>query len=255
MDFIFGKYTFVIKQIEVEGRTIFHMAVRPPMSDEEYDDIKYRIERMGGHWRERFGGFIFTENPLSSLRNPNTWEPIIRSEYDEWKISRQFYPTPAPLAEMVCSLAEIQSDSLVLEPSAGHGALLEPIKECSGIITVEIDKANADILRNKGYKTYNMSFEEAVKELPMVDRVVMNPPFSGQRDIKHIMAAYKLLKPGGILVGIMAENDLYWKTALTHAFNAFLQRTGAEVHEVPMRSFLDTSVDVVIVKIKKTGLV
>lgn len=251
MDFVYGKYTFVIKEVEVSGQKIYHMAVRPPMSDEEYDAIKYRIERIGGHWRERFGGFLFTENPLPHLQERTTWEPIVQNEYEQWKISRQFYPTPAHLAEKVCALAEIQEDSVVLEPSAGHGALLDPIKKCGSIIAVEIDGENASVLKEKGYDTYNMPFEEAVTKLPKVDRVVMNPPFSGQRDIKHIMMAYDLLKPGGILVGIMAENDLYWNTDLTRTFNKFLQNTDSEIHEIPMRSFSDTSVDVVIVKLKR----
>ena len=82
----------------------------------------------------------------------------------------------------------------------------------------------------------------------------MNPPFGpNQLDIKHIMLAYQQLKPGGILVGIMGENDLYYNTPLTKEFNAFLKSVNAEVTEVPIRSFLasGTRVDTVIVKIKK----
>ena len=37
------------------------------------------------------------------------------------------------------------------------------------------------------------------------DRIVMNPPFTNGDDIKHIMHALKMLKPGGRLAAICAN--------------------------------------------------
>lgn len=37
------------------------------------------------------------------------------------------------------------------------------------------------------------------------DAVVMNPPFSGAADIRHIRHALQLLRPGGVLVAVCAN--------------------------------------------------
>lgn len=246
---------YLVKEISIDGRPLWHLSTRPAMSDKEYDAVKYRLERLGGHWRERFGGFVFDTDPTPALRNPATWEPIEHSEYEHWKIMRQFYPTPAPVAERVVELCEINDEHTVLEPSAGKAALLKPLHRTERIQTVEIDGVLAMGLRDMGYAVINSSFEDAVAagKISPVDRIVMNPPFSQQRDIKHIMLAYELIKEGGILVAIMSENDLYYDTPLTKQFNAFLKDKGAYIEAVPMRAFAEsqTSVDTVIVKIKK----
>ena len=247
--------TYLVKEISIDGKTLWHLSTRPAMSNKEYDAVKYRLERLGGHWRERFGGFVFDTDPMPALHDPATWEPIEHSEYEHWKIMRQFYPTPAPVAERVVELCEIRDEHTVLEPSAGKAALLKPLRRTERIQTVEIDGVLAIGLRDMGYAVINSSFEDAVVagNISPVDRIVMNPPFSQQRDIKHIMLAYELLKKGGVLVAIMSENDLYYDTPLTKQFNAFLKDKGAYIEDVPMRAFAEsqTSVDTVIVKIKK----
>jgi 16S rRNA G1207 methylase RsmC len=128
-------------------------------------------------------------------------------------------------------------------------------------MAIEIDDSLATGLMEVGYSVViNNSFEDVVKSGEVgqwFDRIIMNPPFSTptekQIDIKHIMMAYNLLVPGGILVAIMAENDLYYDTPRTKNFNAFLKLVNAHIEEVPFRGFLasGTRVDTVIVKIKK----
>ena len=249
-----GKYTFVTNPMNIGDTTLYHLSVRPPMSDTEYDALKYRLEKIGGHWRERFGGFVFDVDPIPALMDEKTWEPVEHDNYDKWRIARQFYPTPPDLAKKVVEMCEIEPHHTVLEPSAGTGALLKPIGRKDNVLAVEIDPAMAHQLEDEGYDVFNTSFEEASARLSLVDRIVMNPPFGPkQKDIQHIMMAYKLLKQGGVMVAIMGENDLYYNTELTNTFNTFLRIVNATVEEVPIRSFLcsGTRVDTVIVKIKK----
>jgi protein-L-isoaspartate O-methyltransferase len=256
-----GKHTFVCKPISVGGRDLYHLSVRPSMTNEEYDDLKYRIESIGGHWREKFGGFVFDIDPMPNLRKEETWGPVEHSQHKKWKIMRQFYPTPDNLAEYMVKLAEIEPHHLILEPSAGSGALLRPLGRTNDIVAIEIDDSLATGLMEVGYSVViNSSFERAIEDGDVgqwFDRIVMNPPFSTpdekQIGIKHIMLAYDLLVSGGILVAIIAENDLYYDTARTKNFNEFLKLVDAYVEEVPFRGFLSsgTSVDTVIIKIKK----
>lgn len=249
-------YNYIIKQITIDNKICWHVSVRPPMSNEDYDAIKYSIESVGGHWRERFGGFIFTEDPSNIDFNLVVKTPINPNTYRKWQINRQFYPTPPNIAKRVVELAEIGPEDFVLEPSAGRGGLLIALPEATkGVVAVEIDKNNADFLKGLGYFVINSSFEDfyEAKSVKGITRVVMNPPFSGQRDIKHILMAYDMLEEGGVLVAIMSENDLYYNTSLTKEFNRFLRSVDAYIEDIPIRGFLEsqTSVDTVIVKIHK----
>ena len=253
-----GKYTFIAKEITIGNNTLYHLSVIPPMTDEEYDALKYRLESLGGHWRERFGGFVFDEDPIPALMNEKTWEPIEFNQHRKWKIARQFYPTPDELAQRVVELAEIASEHTVLEPSAGSGALLRPIGRKNNIVAIEIDDSLATGLMEAEYGTViNSSFEDAIQNGDVgqwFDRIIMNPPFGPrQLGVKHIMKAYELLKPGGVMVAIIGENDLYYKTETSNLFNEFLKKHNAMIEEVPLRSFLcsGTRVDTVIIKIKK----
>ena len=53
--------------------------------------------------------------------------------------------------------------------------------------------------------TRQADFLECNGDLGTFDRIVMNPPFANGDDIKHIMHALKMLKPGGRLVAICAN--------------------------------------------------
>lgn len=273
MQEIIRKYSFSVLKTVIENNMLWVVKVDPPMSNQDYNKIKFCIERIGGHWRERVKGFAFTYDPSENLIENSMWTQVQHTERKKWVHDRQFYPTPSEVAKRVIELADIKSGMDVLEPSAGRGNLADMIGLPRREITaVEIDEDNFRALKRKGYDLIHSSFEEAAHYFRMggtsFDRVVMNPPFSGKLDAKyvagdfehadqiglaHIMLAYDLLKPGGILVAIASENDLYYQTQFSEYFRKFLQETNAQVESVPLRAFANsgTSVDTVIIKVQK----
>ena len=80
-------------------------------------------------------------------------------------------------------------------------------------------------------------FLECNGDLGTFDRVVMNPPFENAVDIKHIMHAYGMLKPGGRLVALCANGPRqrfrlqpmasYWEDLPADSFKS--QGTGVNV--------------------------
>ena len=58
------------------------------------------------------------------------------------------------------------------------------------------------------HDTRQADFLECNDDLGTFDRIVMNPPFANADDIKHIMHALKMLKPGGRLVAICANGPM-----------------------------------------------
>lgn len=228
------------------------------ITDNEYNRLKPLIGLVGGFWREKYGGFSFNGTKqdverkmeycsrLDSFTIPD--EVLQRSKY-------KFYPTPSEIAENLVDLANISELDVCLEPSAGQGSILDCIvKKTSHYVAVELDPLNIDCLVNRGYKVYHMPFEDYYnfykyyrnyKVEQEITRVVMNPPFAETLCLRHVMLAYDLLAPGGILVTILPENALYYKNnKVTDTFNCLLKGIQSECKPMATRVFANMGVNV-----------
>ena len=115
-----------------------------------------------------------------------------------------YFPTPPVIIQMMLDMV---SDNFgeVLEPSAGHGAILDAIKSRTGISgdAVEINFSLSEHLRKKGYNVIGSDFLEMIPE-SKYNTILMNPPFEHGADIDHVTHAFKFLKPDGILISVMS---------------------------------------------------
>lgn len=120
----------------------------------------------------------------------------------------QLFPTPPELAERMAARAELWPGARVLEPSAGTGRLIRAIyaEAAAEVVAVEVNPELAEMLR-KGDGRIDVreaDFLACNGDLGTFDRVVMNPPFTGGSDIRHVLHARKFLRPGGLLVALCA---------------------------------------------------
>src|SRR6202041_1349998 len=125
-------------------------------------------------------------------------------------IAPQLFPTPPELADRMVALADIRPGQQVLEPSAGTGRIIDAINGNAlryAITAVELNCNMAHWLRtvNCVDDFGQADFLKCNGDLGTFDRIVMSPPFANADDIKHIMHALKMLKPGGRLVAICAN--------------------------------------------------
>ena len=90
-------------------------------------------------------------------------------------IQNQAYSTPVPLGYLVSALAGITPESVVYEPTGGHGALLIEANRERAIVN-EIDPVRAADLRAQGFQVTEHDASSYKPEQP-VDVIVMNPPF------------------------------------------------------------------------------
>ena len=233
------------------------MVIKPieELKDLEYDKMKPYMESMGGHWRERVHGFVFSIPAIE------------RTSHSEYIERIQFFPTPESVARQMIDLSGIlefnpDNKPFVLEPSAGQGALLDALDTYAGNrryrreIVVEPVEENANILKSKGHYVEEMTFEEFYHKNKKNNEfkfttVIMNPPFSGSREATHTMMAYNMLQSGGTLVGIISENVLYYKDQVSLEFQQWLKEHKAEIIPVEYGAFKEsgTTVDTVIIKI------
>jgi 16S rRNA G1207 methylase RsmC len=74
------------------------------------------------------------------------------------------------------------------------------------VYCIEMNPESAVQLRAKGYSTVLTSNFLTTPPGSGYQRIVMNPPFTKNQDIKHVAHALTWLAPGGLLVAVMLGN-------------------------------------------------
>lgn len=158
-----------------------------------------------------------------------------------------YFPTPAPIVDLMLQYADLQKDDLILEPSAGSGAIIDGIETelrekhgqdvSTAVICYEIQSSLCEVLRLKGQNPIQEDFREAQPKRIGFDKVLMNPPFEMLQDVDHVMHAYQFLKPGGRLVAIMSPAGFYRSDKKAEKFRAWFECVNGEAVPLPSGSF------------------
>lgn len=212
-----------------------------------YTDTDKILAAIGGKWDRKQKGHVFNGDPTERV------EIAIITGHVEKKDGLGFFPTPPDLARQVCELANINKGHLVLEPSAGLGGLADiAALHANGkefVSCVEIQDEHSDVLEAKGYRVIRSDFMRLCPNKDgLVDRVVMNPPFSAkgspQADIDHVLHALDFLKSGGRLVSIMSRGIAFRGNKKTIEFLKVIDAMGGEIKDNPDGSFKAAGTDV-----------
>jgi phospholipid N-methyltransferase len=200
------------------------------------------------------------EGPLRALYNS-----VGRDERKEERILRMtkeallqkipgYFPTPEPLGEPVVEMARIEAGNRILEPSAGTGSLIDLVLKRQRNIQLFYCELNCfllDILRDKYEGAEGLHFlGRDLMELDLrraehpFDRIIMNPPFERGQDAEHVLHAYSLLAPGGILTAIVSPGLFSRTDGKAKAFREFLQKNRGVVHDVPAGVFKNSGTGV-----------
>lgn len=169
------------------------------MSPETWSKVRTIMRNNGGRWITGKGYF-----KLDRPAGPVLEAMISTGKIVNDKKERQAFYTPDAIANQVAELADV-SDRMVLEPSAGDGALADALNGAGAdeVVCFEIDKACCTRLRAKGYEVRRGDFLAMSPADMDYERIVMNPPFAKDAYIAHIDHAMKFLAPGGRLVAII----------------------------------------------------
>lgn len=155
------------------------------------------------------------------LAKPSRYVAPARTKFDDMKdslksgvkvvVADQLFPTPPEIADRMVELADIEPGQTILEPSCGTGAILRAIRRgplgSDGSIRVTAVEIKVDLLPTVSL-AHTVLFGDfltlTTADLGTFDRILMNPPFKNGQDIRHIMHARTLLRPGGRIVAICA---------------------------------------------------
>lgn len=240
------------------------------ITDDEYDRLRWVMESYGGRWNERCKGFKFNEfddEKLKSIKADLSVGFVNLSEEKRTREKDAFFPTPVKVVDKMIRTANLKPDSIMLESSAGTGRILDEAKKVinsiDNFVVIEMNSERQRILRDKGYRVdFNGTFEdslkdsETLKKIKNCDKVVINPPFKNDSDVKHLLISYMFCADNADVVSILQENSLYYDRQIHRVFKEFLSLIGKDAYEVvslPAGSFKDelTTVDTVIFHIKK----
>lgn len=205
------------------------------------------LEACGGKWNKKSKSHVFPTDAEERLE-----QILLTGEVEIPKDEFEYFPTPSSVVNRLVELSDVVPGMKMLEPEAGQGAIAIPFRELGcDVSCYELSEANFNVLKSLNLDVIQSDFLQIVPE-EKFDLVVMNPPFSKQQDIKHVLHAFKFLKPNGILVSVMCGNVLWRDNKLTKDFREFISTNGS-VEKLPEQSFKSsgTNVGTVIVKLKK----
>lgn len=213
-----------------------------------YERTNKALEAAGGKWNRKAKAHLFDADATERIE-----QMLATGSIEVPKDEFNFFPSPPAVVVRLLALADIKPGMRVLEPSAGKGAIAYACADAGATVDCyELMEANFAALAGDARlgPVRHMDFLAQAPEASY-DRVVMNPPFLRQMDIKHVMHALQFLKPGGLLVSVMASSVAFRDNRLTQDFRDLVRARGGDIEALPDGSFKasGTNVNTVIVTI------
>lgn len=217
-----------------------------------YTQTNKVLEAAGGKWDRKAKAHVFQVDAVDAM------EQIIQTgEVTLIRTIQQnfgYFPTPPAVVARLVELADLEPEMIVLEPSAGQGAIVKALLAAGCVVHAwELLEANwlvlagLDLMRAPAVQGDFLAREPE----QVYSRVVMNPPFAKQADIHHVNHALKFLRPDGLLVSVMSAGVTFRDNKLTQDFRDLIRARGGDIEALPDGAFKEsgTGVRTVIVTI------
>ncbi len=236
----------IIEQGSTDGNLYFLPGQQ--FNRKTYLAVNKVLECLGGKWDRKSKAHIF-ESDISNAID----DVLLTGEVIDKRKEFQFFETPQNIVFRLIELAEVRIGHTCLEPSAGRGNIAEALSELAGIgkvMCVELSPENVKTLISKGFSVHEGDFLQ-YETKRIYDHIVMNPPFTRQQDIAHVLKALSLLKDGGILVSVMSAGVMFRQDKRTRNFWAKVADHPSEIIELSPGAFKvsGTMVNAVILKV------
>ena len=112
-------------------------------------------------------------------------------------VLQQAYSTPLPIAYLAATLAGIDGEKAVYEPTAGHGVLLLAVNPANATVN-ELNPERVADLRDQGYDVRDF---DALTYIPdrLHDVVIANPPFGSLQDATGATRTFEIQAGADVL--------------------------------------------------------
>jgi predicted RNA methylase len=182
--------------------------------------------------------------PVAVTRPPEREAPLTVDA------STEFFPTPPAVVERMIAAADLGPDMDVLEPSAGLGAIAAKVAPLvHSVDCIERSGQLAERLRDTwppeaGDVRCADFLEVQPNPILAYDRVLMNPPFGSQADIRHVTHALGFVKPGGLVVAVMSAGVEFRQDKTTAEFRKLVSDHGGRIERLPEDAFKPSGISV-----------
>lgn len=235
----------VLSQAETNGN---ELRLTGQLDRKLYDRTNKVLEAAGGKWNRKAKAHVFEFDAFNRID-----EIILSGEVEIPKDEFNYFPSPPAVVDRLIEIAEIEHGMKVLEPSAGRGAIaFACVDKGAAVDCIELMEGNYNTLSdNDRLNTVKHGCFLEQEPVELYDRIVMNPPFARQSDIKHVVHALKFLKSGGKLVSVMSASVTFRENNLTKEFRNLIVERGGRIELLPDGAFKEsgTMVRTVIVEI------
>ena len=231
----------IIKDCTIaDGNVIKLPNIQLEMTD--YIKVKKLFESNGGKWKGgKTQGFVFDSDAESVLAR------IQGGDTSNRKKKFQFFETPIDIArKLVMCLGDLEPTHRILEPSAGRGVLIKAVlEECpkQTVDCYELMEENREVLAKiSNARLLGYDFLEA--EVGMYDKIIANPPFANNQDIKHVMKMWEHLANGGQMAVIMSCHWQFANDKLSKEFRTFVESVEHNITVISKGTFKSSGTDV-----------
>lgn len=210
-----------LKSLKCEGNSAF----LPTEQLNDYQTLKKTLVKANGKYNRNKFDFPYPAESIITI--------LMTGKVIDFKKEFQFFATPEDAANRMMQDIIFNKENMnVLEPSAGHGALIDafikiaPVKY--SIDAIELSELNYSILQNK-YSNVNLLNTNFLTHNPKktYDLIIANPPFSKNQDIEHIKHMYSMLAKDGQLLTIASTSWTFGQQQKKIEFRNWLDEISA----------------------------
>ena len=215
-----------------DGNAVIGKIVGGQLERKLYEAVNKGLDALGGKWNRSKKGHVFIIDPRPSIQDMlDTGTVILERD--------GYFPTPLEIGKRIAEYANIGVAADVLEPSAGTGELAEAILETQPHCNLWVGEKNADRRAILEARPFNvLPYTDFLKyDTRKWDIIIQNPPFEELQDIDHVLHAYSLLVPGGVLVSVMGNAPFFREDKKAKKFRDWLQSVRHEIYDLQVGSF------------------
>lgn len=235
--------TEVLQQCTIAGNIVKLPAYQ--LDRATYLEVAKALNLIGGKWKGgKISGFVFDGSPGELLAQ------ITGGKRVDLKKDFQYFPTPAEIADYLVELAGIEEYDMILEPSAGQGAIIKAIQRKHSVKVhycelMDINRSFLERIPQTIALTPNfLTFAKSKTFHGTFHKIIANPPFSKNQDIDHIVAMHKLLHEAGRLVSVASKHWQYSSNKKEVNFRNWLNTLDHEVIELEAGAFKESGTNI-----------
>ena len=234
---ISGNVLDILSRATADGNAI---RIADRLDRPTYVAVNEVLAAAGGKWNRKAQAHLFPEDAAPVLAALLGDGSVVRPQDEGW------FPTPAAIVADMTALADLEPGMEVLEPSAGDGAIARTVAESGCVVDcIEQNAKRAGVIYEAGYaRAVTLADFLAVPQRPVYDRVLMNPPFADKADIAHVRHALGFLRPGGLLIAVMAAGVGFREDRATAGFRELVSDAGGLLEPLPEDSFKESGTGV-----------